>query len=123
MSMVLGPPSRKRKMHVFALPGVLVAAVACHWNRRGKLSPASSPEAPSRNACRRVTPPRPRGIRMSRPPLNPTRQQARTWASPAHRANARRALSVIVDELLGVQQRPQHVLDGGAPIDALFPER
>ena len=47
-----------------------VAAVACIWNRRGRLNPASKPEAPSRSACRRVQPGpgiRPIGMRMCRP--------------------------------------------------------
>src|SRR5439155_8050438 len=76
MSMVLGPPSRKRKMHAFAFGGVSVAAVAAHWNSRGRLSPASSPDAPSRSACRRVMPSqwraelRPNGTNMPRPPYD-----------------------------------------------------
>src|SRR5260370_42218310 len=67
MSMVLGPPSRKRKIHARALAGALPAAVASNWNNRGKLSPASIPEAPRRRACRRVMPRWPTGTRMVTP--------------------------------------------------------
>src|SRR5688572_1287170 len=116
MSMVLGPPSRNRKMQAFAFAGVSAAAVACQWSNCGRLRPASIPVAPTRRACRRVIPSqrrapfRPKGMIITAPHSDNPSNVDSTPARPRD-AIRYRFVSVVVDELFQVQKRPQRVLD------------